>query len=164
MTALPLRVSVVVLGLIALAGCAPPPSSPTPTPGLVSPPSSPAAAAASPSPSANASVSPVVPSASVTTVQLIDTLRFEPASLTVTRGTTVTWRNTGQVVHTVTDDPAKAANPVDAQLPSGAQPWDSGNLNPGQTFSHTFDVPGTYKYFCQPHEAAGMLGTINVTP
>jgi plastocyanin len=98
------------------------------------------------------------------TVQLTDALRFEPATLTVPRGATVTWRNTSQVAHTVTDDPSKAANAADAQLPQGAQPWDSGNLTAGQTFSHTFDVPGTYKYFCQPHEAAGMVATIVVTP
>jgi plastocyanin len=110
---------------------------------------------ASPSAAANASAP---------TVQLTDQLRFEPATLTVARGTTVTWRNTSSVPHTVTDDPSKAANASDAQLPSGAQPWDSGNLNAGQTFTHTFDVPGTYKYFCQPHEAAGMVATITVTP
>jgi plastocyanin len=95
---------------------------------------------------------------------MTDSLKFEPASMTVPRGATVTWRNTGQVAHTVTDDPSKAVTAADAQLPPGAQAWDSGNLNPGQTFSRTFDVPGTYKYFCQPHEAAGMLGTITVTP
>jgi plastocyanin len=76
----------------------------------------------------------------------------------------VTWRNTSQLTHTVTDDPAKATNQADAQLPSGVQAWDSGDLNAGQTFTHTFDVAGTYKYFCQPHEAAGMVGTIVVTP
>ena len=94
---------------------------------------------------------------------MTDALRFEPANLTVAKGTTVIWRNSSQTVHTVTDDPDKASNKADAALPSGAQPWDSGNLNPGQMFSHTFDTPGTYKYFCIPHEAAGMTGTIVVT-
>jgi plastocyanin len=28
---------------------------------------------------------------------------------------------------------------------------------------HTFDVPGTYQYFCIPHEMAGMTGTVVVT-
>jgi plastocyanin len=94
---------------------------------------------------------------------MTDALRFEPANLTVAKGTTVIWRNSSQTVHTVTDDPGKASNKADAALPSGAQAWDSGNLNPGQMFSHTFDTPGTYKYFCIPHEAAGMTGTIVVT-
>lgn len=154
-----------------LVGCAPT-AAPTATPSPVvpaGPTGSPAASASSPSPSSSpgsaVGVSPS-PSANVTTatVQLTDALKFEPASLTVPRGTTVTWRNGSQLVHTVTDDPSKAANADDAQLPSGAQAWDSGDLNAGREFTHTFDVPGTYKYFCQPHETAGMLGTIIVTP
>jgi plastocyanin len=95
---------------------------------------------------------------------MTDALKFDPATLTVAKGTTVTWRNASQTAHTVTDDASKASNSADAALPSGAQAWDSGNLNPGQTFTHTFDVPGTYKYFCIPHETAGMTATIVVTP
>jgi plastocyanin len=94
---------------------------------------------------------------------MTNALRFEPATLSIQKGTTVTWRNTTGIIHTVTDDPGKAANKADAALPSGAQPWDSGNMNPGETFQHTFDTPGTYEYFCTPHEAAGMVGSITVT-
>jgi plastocyanin len=94
---------------------------------------------------------------------MTDQLRFEPASLTVPRGSTVTWTNTGAVEHTATDDPSKAVTASNAALPSGAQPWDSGTVAAGQSFSHTFDTPGTYKYFCIPHEAAGMVATIVVT-
>ncbi len=69
--------------------------------------------------------------------------------------------------HTATDDPAK--NPVADQfpeysvLPDGADPWDSGILQPGESFSYTFTVPGTYSYFCLPHVLSGMLGTVEVT-
>ena len=66
--------------------------------------------------------------------------------------------------HTVTDDPSKAAKPSDAALPSGTQAWDSGQLNGGQSFSHTFDTPGDYTYFCIPHESLGMVGRVTVTP
>jgi plastocyanin len=90
-------------------------------------------------------------------------LKFEPSRLTIPKGTTLTWRNTGAVGHTVTDNPTKAANKADAALPSGAEPWDSGNIDAGGTFQHTFDTPGTYTYFCIPHEAAGMVATITVT-
>jgi plastocyanin len=95
---------------------------------------------------------------------MTDALKFEPAALTVARGATVTWRNTSSVEHTVTDDPGMAANKADAGLPPGAQAWDSGTIAPGQNFQHTFDTPGTYHYFCIPHETAGMLGTVTVTP
>lgn len=97
------------------------------------------------------------------TVTMTDQLKFEPANLTVAKGATVTWKNSGQLPHTATDDPSKAADKAHAVLPSGAQPWDSGNVNAGQSWSHTFDVPGKYTYFCIPHEAAGMIGTITVT-
>ena len=94
---------------------------------------------------------------------MTDTYQFQPATLTVPRGTTVTWMNTGQQQHTVTDDPAKAANRADAQLPNGAQPWDSGLIDAGKTFTHTFDTPGDYTYFCMPHEALGMVARITVS-
>ncbi len=32
----------------------------------------------------------------------------------------------------------------------------------GQSYSTTFDTPGKYKYFCQPHRGAGMVGKIIV--
>jgi plastocyanin len=97
------------------------------------------------------------------TVNMTDANRFEPAELTVPKGATVTWTNTGQVVHTVTDDPSKALNKSDAVLPGGAPPWDSGNIAGGASYSRTFDVPGQYTYFCIPHESLGMVGHITVT-
>lgn len=96
-------------------------------------------------------------------VNMTDTLKFEPGTLTVPRGATVTWRNGGQVPHTATDDPAKVQNKANAVLPGGAQPWDSGTITAGQSWSHTFTTPGEYTYFCVPHEAAGMVGKVIVT-
>jgi hypothetical protein len=62
-------------------------------------------------------------------------------------GGTVTWSNDGQSAHTVT------AN-------SGS--FDSGNLDPGQSFSHTFTQPGTFAYYCQYHRSLGQKGTVTV--
>jgi plastocyanin len=163
---IPVRPVLALVLLLVLAGCASPsPGATTTTPSAPAPsaqPPSPAPAAASPSLAASVAPSPAI--AAQTTVQTTDALKFDPATLTVAKGTTVTWRNTSQIGHTVTADPSKAETASDAVLPSGVQPWDAGTLNPGSSVSHTFDVPGTYKYFCQPHEAAGMLGTIVVTP
>jgi plastocyanin len=102
------------------------------------------------------------------TVKMTNSNEFQPATITVARGTTVTWINSGQAPHTVTADPSKAARPTDAVLPAGARAWDSGQLNggllnSGQSFSYTFDVPGDYTYFCIPHESAGMVAHISVT-
>lgn len=168
----------VPLLLLFIAGCTAAPATPTAQPPSTRPPVSTAVAVPSPSAAVSPSPSPgvgAIPSPSIAplaspsaqvgafTVQMTNQLRFEPAQLTVPRGTTVTWTNTSSVQHSVTDDASKAINKADAELPAGAQPWDSGLIDPGKTFEHAFDVPGTYKYFCIPHETAGMVGTIIVS-
>ena len=40
--------------------------------------------------------------------------------------------------------------------------FDSGFIPPGGDYSYTFTVPGRYRYFCLPHEKAGMVGVIVV--
>jgi plastocyanin len=61
---------------------------------------------------------------------------FDPPNATVAPGTTVTWVNNDQVPHTAT------AN-------DGA--FDSGTLQPGQSYSFTVGKPGTYAYHCNIH-------------
>jgi plastocyanin len=93
-------------------------------------------AAASPAPS---------PAVAVGTSVTIKDYAFTPATLTVPAGTTVTWTNNDPVPHTATASDGS---------------FDSGNLNPGQSFSFTFATPGSFSYVCQYH--AGMKGTIVV--
>src|SRR5262252_3660017 len=41
--------------------------------------------------------------------------------------------------------------------------WDSGILNQGATFTHTFNSVGTFSYYCTPHGGCcGMVGTVVV--
>jgi plastocyanin len=90
-------------------------------------------------------------------------LQFVPEQLTVNVGDTVTWRTVGPIPHTSTCDPSLAANPEQSvALPEGAEPWNSGDVGDGEEFSHTFEVPGDYTYFCIPHEAAGMIASLTV--
>jgi plastocyanin len=96
------------------------------------------------------------------TIEMTEQMRFEPDTLTVKVGDTVTWRNTSDLIHTVTADPTKTHNPSHVALPDGAAPWDSGNLKHGDAWSHRFDVAGQYRYFCIPHDVAGMVGTVVV--
>jgi plastocyanin len=103
------------------------------------------------------------PDARTFAVAMTDAERFQPATLTVPSGATVTWNNTGSMTHTVTVDPSKASNQANASVPEGVQPFDSGDITGGQSYSYTFTTPGTYKYFCIPHEALGMVGTVTVT-
>ncbi len=78
--------------------------------------------------------------------------KFTPASLTVPKGTTVTWTNEEDSLHTV------SAGTPDA--PSGL--FDSGEIDTGVEFPFTFDRPGTYPFFCSRHDF--MRGEVTVTP
>jgi plastocyanin len=97
-----------------------------------------------------------------TTVDMNDQLAFEPREITVASGETVTWTNVGKVAHTVTADKSKAADPSNVARPPGVDPFDSGFITEGESFSRKFDKPGTYRYFCIPHEGVGMVGTVVV--
>jgi plastocyanin len=70
-------------------------------------------------------------------------LSFLPLEVHVGPGAMVLWTNSSPLGHTVTAD-------------DGA--YDSGNVDPGGTFSMVFDAPGVYQYFCAPHGAAGLRG------
>ena len=72
---------------------------------------------------------------------------FSPARIEVSAGSTVTWINAGAIVHTVASEDLAFD--------------DSGVLHPGDSFSQTFDEPGTYTYRCGPH--AFMTATVVVT-
>jgi len=72
--------------------------------------------------------------------------RYEPAVLTVTAGSTVTWVNQG-------------TTPVTVTSPDGL--FDSDTIGPGASFSYTFDTPGSFRYFCVPYPH--MKGVVVVT-
>ena len=69
---------------------------------------------------------------------LIHNYAFHPATLRIAPGTTVTWANQDDDVHTV-------MNADHGHL------FSSKPLNTGQSFSHTFDAPGIYPYLCSVH-------------
>jgi plastocyanin len=105
-----------------------------------------------------AATSPVA-AASVT---ITAELRFDPSLVAIERGQAVVWRNTGRPPQTVTDDPRLVSDPSHVALPAGAQPFDSGVINSGSTWSHTFDVPGEYQYVSLPFEVQNMTGRVSV--
>ena len=72
-------------------------------------------------------------------------MRYEPASITVKKGTTVTWTQNDAMPHTVTADDGS---------------FDSGILEPGASFTFEFDELGTFRYTCILHPA--MIGTVTV--
>jgi len=95
--------------------------------------------------------------------------QFEPAAITVSVGEPVVFVNDSGEVHTVTAD--------EDALPEGTNYFASGGFeneadaraNPrggfildGEDYSVEFDEPGTYNFFCIPHESSGMRGSIVV--
>lgn len=99
-----------------------------------------------------------------TIVTMTDDFRFEPATITIRAGQAVEWRNASHFIHTATDDPELAGQPSDALLPPGAAAFNSGEVQPGNSYRRVLMEPGNYRYFCIPHEGVGMLGRITVLP
>jgi len=95
-------------------------------------------------------------------VGMTNQMDYTPDTVRVQVGETVRWKNDSAVMHTVTADPDEAIKDGSVMLPDGASTFNSGNMTPEQTFEHTFEVAGTYRYFCIPHEAVGMVGTVIV--
>ncbi len=96
-------------------------------------------------------------------VDMTNGLAFQPDAVRIKAGETVEWRNRSLFTHTVTDDQARAKDAADAQLPEGATSF-SAQVGPGEVYRHIFTVPGTYRYFCMPHEGWGMHGQVIVGP
>jgi plastocyanin len=71
---------------------------------------------------------------------------FQPADLTISAGTTLTWTNHDGAPHTVTFRNGMA---------------DSGTLSSGRSFSYTFATPGGFAYYCRIHP--NMAAEVTVT-
>ncbi|WP_135828461.1 plastocyanin/azurin family copper-binding protein [Halorussus halobius] len=89
-----------------------------------------------------------------------DEYYFDPIGLFVEPGTTVEWVNeSGSHSATAYDEGTGGAEVT--RIPEDAEPWDSGTFTEeGATFSYTFEVEGTYDYFCIPHKTLGMVGRV----
>lgn len=83
------------------------------------------------------------PAEAATEIEVVDN-SFSPETVEVAAGDTIRWTHEGQAAHTVTFEDGP----------------DSGTIDSGDTFSHTFDEPGEYAYVCSIHP--GMEGTVVV--
>lgn len=71
-------------------------------------------------------------------------IAFDPPEITINVGESVTWTNMDIIVpHTAT-----SGNPEDADFGSVFQ---SALLGINDSFTHTFDEPGEFIYFCEVH-------------
>ncbi len=96
---------------------------------------------------------------------------FEPAELTVEQGESVAWTYAAGEAHSVTayqdeipEDAAYWASGGFESEEAAREGWENGQgaVQSGQTYVHTFETTGEHGYFCIPHEAAGMVGTVLV--
>jgi plastocyanin len=122
--------------------------------------SSPAPTTATTSESTAATTSPAA-----TQAITYDGKKFSPATLTIAKGTTVTWTSSAgnmwiasdvHPTHTDYDGTTRSAHCAAGY--SGPKPFDE--CAGGTTFSFTFDKAGTYTY--HDHLSAGHTGTITV--
>ncbi len=144
---------ILLAAALVISGCTAPPS-PAATP-------PPAATTAPPAPS-----TPAAGGATEVVISLKN-VQFNPKEVKVKVGTKVTWKNEDVMNHDVQSDavhfPGKNQGVAFKSGPVG-------NMKPGDTYSYTFDKPGTYTYHCHLHSAvdqsagtvAGMTGTIIV--
>ena len=72
-------------------------------------------------------------------------MAFDPATVTIKAGESVTWTNEDSASHTVVGDNGE---------------FESDSLSKGDTFSFTFDAAGTYAYHCSIHSS--MKATVTV--
>src|ERR1051325_4806272 len=77
---------------------------------------------------------------------MIQSLKYSPNPLQITKGQTVEWVNDDLTPHTVTSDSGGELN--------------SGSIDAGATWRHTFNQPGTFPYLCAFHRE--MKGTVIV--
>lgn len=87
---------------------------------------------------------------------------FDPIGLFVEPGETITWVIQSGAHSSTSYSSGNPAAQV-SRIPSDAQGWNSGTLTgQGTEFTHTFDVEGTYDYYCIPHKTLGMVARIVV--
>merc|ERR1719498_1315109 len=85
-------------------------------------------------------------------------LVFVPDSVTIKAGESVNFVNNAGFPHNVVFDEDAVPDGVDADSLSREDYLNA----PGEEYSVKFEKAGTYGYYCQPHQGAGMKGTIIV--
>lgn len=82
------------------------------------------------------------------TINITENMIFTPSQISIQKGGTVTWTNNDDETHTVINDLSNVGGPA------------SGNIEPGESYSFTFNNTGSFQYHCSIHPA--MRGTIVV--
>ena len=94
------------------------------------------------------------PAAAATHSVVLKDIQFQPGTITIDVGDTVTWTHQdGATAHTVTADDGSFDHAMNSQASA--------------PFSHPFNTAGTFRYYCRIHGGPGgqgMSGVITVLP
>lgn len=134
--------SLALAAMLLLAACGGSSTATTPTPTATTPPPT---ATPSPTPSPTPTAQATVMKVNI--VEKDEKYSFQPAMITIKAGTQVVWTNTSDAPHTVTSDNGSFSA--------------SSIIQEHNTFSMTFNTPGTYHYHCSIHPY--MTATVVVT-
>jgi len=97
------------------------------------------------------------PKAAVMAGDDVGQLKFVPAEVKICKGDTVAWTSGKAGPHNVVFEGVPEG--VDAEDISKPEYFN----NEGETWEQTFEVAGTYNYYCVPHRGAGMAGKVIVS-
>ena len=87
-------------------------------------------------------------------VPMKDGFRFEPARMIISPGTTVTWVNDSADAHFVNSDPHPSHNVI--------KDLNSSRINPGESYTFTFEEAGAWGYHCSAHFNSDMIAQVIV--
>lgn len=110
----------------------------------------------------------VPPNGESITIQVLDN-SYRPSEYEIKAGTEVVFENRGRNDHNILPESIKDDAGLTELLASDMSPtsWgiESSAFTPGDSFTHLFNVPGVYKFYCSIHGApgAGMYGTLTVS-
>jgi plastocyanin len=97
--------------------------------------------------SGTSGVSASTAASTIHVVKMTNNLKFMPMNITIHKGDRIKWKNVSS---------------PGTQHTSTSKSWNSGTLNPGQSFTRRFASLGTFSYHCKFHVSFGMKGTIKV--
>jgi plastocyanin len=95
-------------------------------------------------------------------IEMTNAASYQPDEIVVRKGERITWRNISDQIQTITVKTEISNDKKIAFYPDDAEPFSSGAIYPGESFSYTFFIPGSYELVSLPNEKNGMLGRIVV--
>ena len=113
-------------------------------------------------------IATVPPNGETITIQVLDN-SYRPSDYEIKAGTEVVFENRGRNDHNILPESVNGDAELAALLASDMSPtsWgiESTAFTPGDSYTHLFNVPGVYKFYCSIHGApgAGMYGTLTVS-